>query len=231
MMALQDHSIELEMQNFETPSRHSIVVAAVVGIVATGFGGGGCDVDEIPACPGQCFEYTVEYELPKQCKTAAVNIEVPFTGLGGYHGRHCFNSPSLPLVMDAIEHLHAGGQLSDLALEVQTAYISTVDSVRADVEAQCITAAPGQCINADQVCNGIAADAYDHLVVDETCILTLDGIERVTLGPGEVCEASVSEQSTDSADTGDQCIAVTSGTGDSGLDETAETGVVDGTSG
>jgi hypothetical protein len=207
-----------------------VLLCAILGAITVEIGSSGCDVD-IPACPGQCFAYTVEYDLPRQCQTIGGNIDIPFTAPSGYHGRHCFNSPSVPLVMDAIDHLRAGGQLSDLALDVQTAYISTVDSVRADIQAECNTAAPGQCLDADQVCTGIAADAYEQLVVDETCILALDGIERVTLGPGEVCEASVNEQGTGSVDTGDHCIETTIGTGDSGLDETAGSGVVDGTSG
>ena len=211
--------------------RRAVSRWVVTGAVMAALAGSGCDVDEIPACPGQCFEYTVEYEVPKQCNTGGITIDIPFTAPSGYHGRVCFNAPSVPLVMDAIDHLRAGGQLSDLALDVQAAYIATVDSVRADIQAECLTAAPGQCLNAGPVCTGIAADAYDALVVDETCILEPDGIERIALGPGEVCEASVKEQATDSADTGQHCTETTLGSGVSGLDETASSGAVDGTSG
>jgi hypothetical protein len=38
-----------------------IVFIIGVFVIATTAGSGACIVDEIPACPGQCFEYTVEY--------------------------------------------------------------------------------------------------------------------------------------------------------------------------
>ena len=128
-------------------SRIAVILSASVG-------SGACIVDEIPACPGQCFEYTVEYELPTKCQTATLeDFDIPFTGTDpdGYHGRVCFNSASVPQVVAAIEHLESGGQLSDLGIEVQNAYISTVNAVKADLQAECITAAPGQCTDEVQV--------------------------------------------------------------------------------
>lgn len=92
-------------------------------IFSASIGSGACIVDEIPACPGQCFEYTVEYEIPTKCQTATLeDIAIPFTGTDpdGYHGRVCFNSSSIPDVVAAIEHLQGGGQLSDLSEEVQS---------------------------------------------------------------------------------------------------------------
>jgi hypothetical protein len=209
------------MGNKPVVSRRVDFVGASVGVIASMLGA--CDVD-IP-CPGQCFEYTVQDEEPRRCLTGmGSSIDIPFTGVDpdGYHGRFCFNSSSVPLVMDAIDHLRAGGTLSELPVDVQSAYVSTVDAVRADVQAECITAAPGQCTNAAQVCGGIAADMYDQLVVNETCVLEPDGVERITLGPGEVCEAAV-EQGTGSAEVGDHCDGTTSDemAGSSGVDETS----------
>jgi hypothetical protein len=196
-----------------TVGRFVLVAASVVN--------GACFVDEIPACPGQCFEYTVEYELPTECMTdMGVNIDIPFTGSNpdGYHGRYCFNSLSIPLVLEAIEHLEGGGQLADLSVEVLNAYVSTVDAVRTHLQAECITASPGQCTNAVQVCTGIAADMYEQLVVDETCVLALGGVEPIVLGPGEACEFAP-YQATGSAESGEHCTDETTG-GGSGADET-----------
>lgn len=151
---------------------------------------GACDPEEVPACPGQCFEHTLVRDQPGQCQDDdGVKFTISFTGNDpvGYHGRTCFNSPSIALVGEAIDHLRAGGQLAELSPEARSAYVSAVDVVRADIEAQCATAAPGQCIDAAQVCTGIAADAYEQLVVEETCVLQLGGVEPVVLGPGDVC--------------------------------------------
>lgn len=98
--------------------------------------------------------------------------------------------------MEAIDHLRGGGQLSALGVDVQSAYISTVNAVKSDVQAECITAAPGQCTDAVQVCTGVAADMYEQLVVDETCVLEPDGVERVTLESGQVCEPLGGDQTT-----------------------------------
>ena len=150
-------------------------------------------------------------------------IDIPFTGSApdGYRGRVCFNSSSIPNVVEAIDHLEGGGQLSELSVVVQSAYISTVNAVKDDVEAECITAAPGQCTNAVQVCTGIGADMYEQLVVDETCVLQLGGVEPIVLGPGETCEFVPVDQATGSAESGEQCAEVTTGGGGSGADETS----------
>jgi hypothetical protein len=205
------------------------VVAA--GVIAASVGSGACIVNEIPACPGQCFEYTVEYEGPLPCNTVmGDDYEIPFTGSApdGYHGRFCFNSSSIPLVLEAIEHLESGGQLSELSVEVQNAYITTVNAVQADLQAECITAAAGQCIDEVQVCTGIAADMYEQLVVDETCVLALGGVEPIVLGPGEACEFAP-YQATGSAESGEHCTDETTGGGGSdGADETTGGGGSDG---
>jgi hypothetical protein len=203
-----------------------VLVAGVFVVISASVGSGACVVGEIPACPGQCFEYTVEYDLPTQCQSnMGVNYDIPFTGStpDGYHGRFCFNSLSIPLVLEAIEHLEGGGQLSDLSVEVVSAYVSTVDAVQADLQAECITAAAGQCMNAAQVCTGIGADMYEQLVVDETCVLEVGAVEPIVLGPGEACEFAP-YQATSSAESGDHCTESTTGgganDGTDGADET-----------
>ena len=125
-----------------------IFVTGVSGVIVASIGSSACIVDELPACPGQCFEYTVEYGVPLPCQSAMLeDIDIPFTGTDpdGYHGRVCLNSSSIPDVVATIEHLQGGGQLSELSEEVQSAYISTVNAVKGDVQAECITAAAGQC--------------------------------------------------------------------------------------
>lgn len=63
------------------PLGRSIFVTGVFGVIATSVGTGACFVDEIPACPGQCFEYTVEYEYPLPCNNAmGEDYGIPFTG-------------------------------------------------------------------------------------------------------------------------------------------------------
>jgi hypothetical protein len=201
---------------------YSIFVTGVFGVIVAGVGNGACVVAEIPACPGQCFEYTVEYEQPLPCQDASVqDYLIPFNGNDpdGYRGRVCFNSLSIPHVMEAIEHLQDGGQLSDLSVEVLSAYVSTVDAVQADLQAECITAAAGQCINEDQVCTGIGANMYEQLVVDETCVLEVGGVEPIVLGPGEACEYAP-YQATGSAESGDDCTEATTGGATDGADET-----------
>lgn len=211
--------------------RNALVVIVFRGscVVAAGLVAGACDID-IP-CPGRCFEYTVEYAAPLECLIAGGgNIEIPFTGNdpAGYHGRFCFNSTSVAQVMQAIEHLRGGGHISDLAADVQSAYISTVNAVKADIQADCITAAPGQCTNEVQVCTGIAANMYEQLIVDEACVLAPAGTEPVTLPPGQACEAVGDDPATGSDDASAPCLELTT---HAGADETASTGGVDGTSG
>lgn len=181
---------------------------------------GACDPEEVPACPGQCFEHTLVRDQPGQCQDDdGVKFTISFTGNDpvGYHGRTCFNSPSIALVGEAIDHLRAGGQLAELSPEARSAYVSAVDAVRADIEAQCATAAPGQCIDAAQVCTGIAADAYEQLVVEETCVLQLGGVEPVVLGPGDVCAFGSLDPGTGDGGSG-ACIGPASEGG--GVDET-----------
>lgn len=207
-----------------------ITVFRGVSFVAAGLVAGACDID-IP-CPGRCFEYTVEYAAPLECLIAGGgNLEIPFTDNDpvGYRGRFCFNSASVPKVMQAIEHLRGDGQLSELAADVQSAYISTVNAVKDDIQAECITAAPGQCMNEVQVCTGIAADMYEQLVVDETCVLAPAGTEPVTLPPGQVCEAVGDDRGTGSGEDGGPCMELA--TTNVGADETATSGGVDETSG
>lgn len=192
-----------------------------------------CDIDDIPACPGRCFEYTVEYELPIKCLGAGgLTIDIPFTDgdSAGYHGRYCFNSTSVAKVMQVIEHLRSGGRLSDLAADVQSAYISTVNAVKDDIQAECITAAPGQCMDEVQVCTGIAANAYEQLVVHETCVLAPAGTEPVTLPPAQACAAVGDDPATASDEGSVPCPDLTT-TGNAGADETGSSGGVDGTSG
>jgi len=203
---------------------------------------GACPIDDIP-CPGQCFEYTVEYDTPKECidgEGEYLLISFNATTPDGYHGRFCFNAASVLDVVAAIDHLEAGGQLAELSMEVRSAYLTTVEAVRANAEAECITAAPGQCTNAAQVCNGVGADLYEQLVVEETCVLALGGVEPVELGPGQVCEPIAGDPGTGSAESGAHCPETTIGAGDDvddtsvgsdGADETsgATTGMVFGT--
>lgn len=182
---------------------------------------------DVPECPGQCFEYTVEYPSPLDCQgDMGVLYAISFTGTepDGYRGRFCFNSTSVPLVVEAIAHRQAGGPLSELPAEVQSAYVSTVNAVRSDLEAECLLAAPGQCTNAADVCSVIAADAYAQLVIDETCVLSLAGAEPVLLAPGQVCEPVTVDQTTDSDDPAPHCTeAITAGASE-GLDDTASGG-------
>lgn len=206
-------------------------VVGAVGLVVAWLGTGACVFDDIPACPGQCFEHTVESEIQSQCRNdMGVGYDIAFTGTDpeGYRGRTCFNGSSVALVVQAIDHLRAGGRLSDLDLEVQSAYVTTVNTVRADIEAECITAAPGQCTNAVQVCTGIAADAYEQLVIDETCVLALDGTEPVPLEPGQTCEPLAGD-GTGSDAAGDHCVETTVAA--DGLDGTASSGRADETTG
>jgi hypothetical protein len=197
-------------------------VAAVFVLVGLN---GACDADELPACPGQCFAYTIERAAPAKClDDETTNYEISFTNTNpnGYHGRFCFNSSSVALVVEAIDHLEAGGQLSDLGMDVVGAYLSTVNAVKADLEAECITAAPGQCINADQVCMGVAADMYEQLVAEQSCVLALAGTEPVVLGPGQSCEAVADDPTTGPTDAGGHCLPVSSTTIDTGVDDTSD---------
>jgi hypothetical protein len=132
-------------------------------------------------------------------------------------------------VVEAIEHLRAGGELSELGEDVQSAYITTVNTVRADLEAECILAAPGQCTNAAEVCSVISADAYQALVIDETCELSFDGTEPVSLAPGQSCEPIADDQTTSSADADadDHCLEATT---INALDDTATSDIADDTS-
>lgn len=191
--------------------------------------GSACGPDDVPPCPGQCFAFTIEYTSPAECIVAGGGpFGIPLTDseVPGYRGRICFNSPSVPLVLEAIEHLEAGGQLSALSMEVVGAYASTVNSVRADLEAECIFAAPGQCTNAVEVCSVIGARAYEQLVIDATCVLSLDGTEPVALAPGQTCEPIAEDRATGSGDDDHHCSDATSTVG---LDETATADGLDGT--
>lgn len=194
--------------------------------------GGACIVDEVPPCPGQCFAFTLEVPEPVACQDAgAYTYFIAFTdhATEGYRGRTCFNSTSVMLVVDAIDHLRAGGQLSELSEQVISAYATTVNTVRADLEAECILAAPGQCTNAAQVCSVVGAQAYQQLVIDETCVLGLDGTEPVALGPGQLCEPVVGDDGTGSDGSEAHCVEATV-SGD-GLDDTASSGLADDTTG
>ena len=165
--------------------------SGLLGVIGIGAVSGACVVDEIPACPGRCFEFTVAHEIPVPCLTEdGYGIDIPFNDLEqtGYRGEHCFNSSAVPLVIEAIDHLGSGARLSDLELSLRLAYQGTVDAITADIEAQCNAAAAAQCTNAAQVCEGIAAEAYRQLLVEESCVLTVGGVEAVVLAPGGVCE-------------------------------------------
>ena len=208
-------------------------LAGALGTSIVGISSGACDIDDTPACPGQCFAYTVEYVSPKRCLDGAGGfLKISFTGTdpAGYRGRACFNSTSVPLVVQAIDHLRAGGVLSELDPEIQSAYVTTANTVRADLEAECITAAPGQCTNAAEVCSVVGSDAYEQLVIDETCVLELDGTEPVPLGPGEVCEPLAADGGTGSDGSEAHCIETTVTTTD-GVDGTASSDEADETSG
>ena len=186
-----------------------------------------CVFDEVPSCPGQCFDFTLERGSPIPCHDAGgAPHDISFTGTDGYRGRTCFNSPSVPLVAAAIEHLRAGGRLADLSMEVVSAYTSTVNTVRADLEAECFLAAPGQCTNAVEVCSVVGAQAYQQLVVDEACTLGLDGTEPVTLAAGQTCELLVADGSgSDGSDP--HCIETTAVDGLD--DDTGSSGLADDT--
>jgi hypothetical protein len=193
--------------------------------------GTACPMDELPPCPGQCFDYTLERSVPIACYDDEANpfpIAFTNTDLDGYLGRTCFNSPSVPLVVEAIEHIQAGGQLSTLSMEVVGAYASTVNAVRADLEAECILAAPGQCTNAAAVCSVIGARAYEQLVIDATCVLSLDGTEPVALAPGQTCAPVAEDRATGSDEDEDHCPGAPSST--TGLDDTAGSDGLDDTS-
>jgi hypothetical protein len=192
-----------------------------------------CTFDDVPSCPGQCFVYTVEQPSPSPCRDdGGTQYLISFTAHDpdGYSGRACFNSSSVPLVVQAIDHLGAGGQLAELGMDVQNAYLSTVDTVRADLEAECIAAAPDQCTNAALVCSVIGSVAYQQLVIDETCVLGLDGTEPVALGPGQLCEPVVGDDGTGSDGSEAHCVEATV-SGDDGLDDTASSGLADDTTG
>jgi hypothetical protein len=53
------------------------------------------------------------------------------------------------------------------------------------------------------------------------CVLGIGGVERIELGPGEVCEAIVVGEGTGSAEPGERCAESTAGGGGDGVDETA----------
>lgn len=215
------------------PIARMVLVKTVVALAMLAGMGGACVGDEVPPCPGQCFAFTLEVSEPVACQDAeAYTYFIAFTdhATEGYRGRTCFNSTSVPLVVEAIGHLRAGGQLLELSEEVIGAYVTTANTVRADLEAECILAAPGQCINAAQVCSVVGAQAYQQLVIDETCVLGLDGTEPVTLEPGQVCEPVVGDGGTGSDGAEAQCVEATVG-GDEGLDGTASSGLADDTTG
>jgi len=165
--------------------RALLAIGACASITAT-VGNSGCVVDGIPACPGRCFEFTLVEPEPRRCidndgEGGQLGISFTDGAQTGYRGRYCFNAASLPNVIAATEHMDAGGQLSDLSDPVRVDYVAVVDAVVADIEAECIAAAPGQCDNAAEVCSGIAGDAYQQLVVDQTCALEDGGVESITL--------------------------------------------------
>lgn len=208
------------------------VLSKTLGIGVLGLGTSiACDLDDVPSCPGQCFEFTLERGAPIPCNDGGgVPRDISFTGNGGYRGRFCSNSPFVPLVAEAIDHLRAGGRLAELQMEVISAYVTTVNTVRADLEAECILAAPGQCTNAAQVCSVVGAQAYEQLVIDETCVLGLDGTEPVALGPGQLCEPVVGVEGTGSDGFEAHCVEATV-SGDDLLDDTASSGLADDTTG
>lgn len=125
-----------------------------------------------------CFEYTVEYPTPEKCKDGGgTDWNIPFTGSSpdGYHGRFCSNNPYSADVGNAIVFLRDGGNLSELDSAARTNYLDAVDLVMDELEAECRTAAPGQCVDEAQVCAGIAADMFAALVTNETCVLEPGG--------------------------------------------------------
>jgi hypothetical protein len=137
-----------------------------------------------------CFEYTVEYASEEMCKDGGGNNhDIPFTANDptGYYGRICGNNPYSSVVGEAIVFLRDGGQLSGLSQSARDSYLDVVDLVMDDVEARCRAAAPGQCIDAAQVCAGIVADMYAALVTNETCVLQPGGEVAHELGPLETC--------------------------------------------
>jgi len=162
--------------------RISIIIAIITGVA--------CDDADIPACPGQCFEYTVEYANEDYCTNGmGYDYTISFTGSApsGYFGRHCSNEESNTLVMDAVDHLRAGGSLADLSPDVAAAYNTMVAAIEAQVYAGCMAAAPNQCIDEEVTCNGIVGDMHAQLVTAQTCVLEPGGVESVVLGEGEVC--------------------------------------------
>lgn len=169
-----------------------VFTTGTCGLIFAGVSNGACVVEDIPACPGRCFEFTVELMSPRDCTdNNGVNFGIPFNDpdQAGYRGEACYISSTISDILEAIDHLSNGGQLSELSPQVRGAYQSAVEAVAANIEAECNTAAAGQCTNAAQVCEGIAADAYEQLVVDETCVLEIGDVELVNLGPGEICES------------------------------------------
>lgn len=212
----------------------SVIQNRLVHLVTTLAGGlacfsGACVVEKIPECPGRCFEFTVTYDSPIPCLDGyGVSLDIPFNDADqtGYRGEACYISSTISDILEAIEHLDGGGQLSELSPQVRDAYQAAVEAVADDIEAECTNAAAGQCTNAAQVCEGIAADAYEQLVVNETCVLEIGDVELVTLRPGEVCESVL-----DSAGgTGDGGHCTETGDG-GGADETTGSGGADGSTG
>lgn len=204
-------------------------VAWFRGVAIAALVSSACPSEDIPPCPGQCFAYTIPYAIPAFCSNGVGDdFAIPFTGPDGYRGRTCFNSATVPLVHEAIDHLRAGGQLSALSPEVQGAYESTVVAIQADLHAQCTAAAAGQCTNADQICTGIAADLYEQLIVAETCVLHPDGTEPVTLTPGQPCHAVIADEATGANAPGEHCPDATSMDAEA-VDETASSSGIDGT--
>ena len=215
----------------DTEVRPAMLVKSIGAVILFVGTSSACVIDDVPSCPGQCFAYTLEQAVPSPCRDdGGTQYDISFTANDpdGYRGRTCFNATSVALVVEAIDHLHTGGLLSDLDPEIQSAYLSTVNTVRADLEAQCITAAPGQCTNAAEVCSVVGSVMYEQLVIDETCVLALDGAQAVALGPGQVCEPLASD-GTGSDAAGDHCVETTA-TAD-GLDGTASSGGADETTG
>lgn len=201
-------------------------VLGTFAVIVVGLSSGACVKDDIPACPGQCFEYTVEFADEQQCTDGfAQTLTISFTGTDpdGYHGRSCSNSESNALVADAINHLRSGGSLDELGTETAAAYSAMVSTLEAQVYAGCMAAAPDQCIDEEITCNGIVADMHAQLITAQTCILEPGGVEEVALRPGEVCQLNpVVFDSTGGS--GDFC------TMDGGVDDTAGDGA-DGTTG
>jgi hypothetical protein len=207
-------------QRIECRTLATVLVGAIVLCTSVA-----CDVDELPPCPGQCFDFTLERSTPSSCTDEDFfEYDIAFNGTDpdGYRGRFCFNSTSVPLVAEAIEHLQAGGELSDLPMQTVSAYVSTVNAVIADVEAECILAASGQCTNAAAVCAVVGADAYEQLVIEQTCALALDGTEPIALASGQTCHAVASDSAAGSADAAyDHCADATVTATTTALDDTA----------